>query len=232
METSQRAVFPSGGYPAEQRTRVDEAYTLIREMIRSRQLQGGSTILEAQLAREFDMSRTPVREALTRLASEGFLRPATGRGYVIAELTAEDLVNVYAVRAELEGLAAAEAAKRIRRVDVARLEDLYDDMAVALKKGDDGELAMLNSDFHATVATISGNSYLKAMLDDIRKIFDHYRPLALTVPGRRDDAHVEHGELIEALRTHDEDLARRVAKLHVERALSTRQAALDLGTTG
>ena len=213
------------------RTLVDAAYERIRSMIMDRSFSSaGSTITEAQLVRELGMSRTPVREALTRLAVEGYLRPASGRGFVIAELTAQDLVNVYAVRAELEGLAAAEAATRIRRVDLARLEDLYDDMSEALGK-DDAQLALLNSDFHRTIAAVSGNGYLEAMLDDIRRVFDLYRPTALTVPGRRDDAHAEHGQMIEALRQNDGAKARRIAELHVQRALATRQSAMPLADT-
>ncbi len=213
---------------SEPRTRVNEAYERIREVIVEQQIKANSTITEAQLTRDLHMSRTPVREALTRLESEGYVQPAAGRGYTIVEMTAEDLVNVYAVRAELDALAAGEAAKRIRRVDLAHLEDLYDDMAVALSENRDQDLATLNSEFHATIAEISGNSYLKRMLDDIRNTFDLFRMRALTVPGRRDDSHAEHGQLIEALRQNDTDLARRIARLHVQRALLARQSTASI----
>jgi GntR family transcriptional repressor for pyruvate dehydrogenase complex len=83
----------------------------------------------------------------------------------------------------------------------------------------------LNSEFHRTIAEVSGNGYLKAMLDDIRRIFDLYRPTALTVPGRREEAHAEHGQMIEALRQNVGEQARQIAELHVERALATRQSA-------
>jgi DNA-binding GntR family transcriptional regulator len=178
------------------------------------------------------MSRTPIREALARLATEGYIQPAAGRGYVIVKLTAQDLINVYLVRAELEGLAAAEAAKRIGRVDLARLEDLYDEMSVAAAEDRDKDLALLNSNFHATIAEISGNSYLKTMLDDIRNIFDRYRPTALTVPGRREYAHGDHGQMIEALRRQDSKAARKLAEDHVREALATRQSALPEENTG
>jgi DNA-binding GntR family transcriptional regulator len=217
------ATAPEGGVA---KSRVDEAYDRVKEIILAQEAAGGSTISEAKLTRELDMSRTPIREALARLATEGYIRPAAGRGYVIVSLTAQDLIDVYLVRAELEGLAAAEAAKRIRRVDLARLEDLYDEMSVATAEDRDADLALLNSNFHATIAEISGNSYLKSMLDDIRTIFDRYRPTALTVPGRREDAHGEHGLMIEALRRQDGKAARKLAEDHVRRALATRQAAL------
>jgi DNA-binding GntR family transcriptional regulator len=206
---------------------VTEAYDRVKELILDQLAAGGSTISEAQLTRDLGMSRTPVREALARLATEGFIKPAAGRGYVIVRLTAQDMIDVYAVRAELEGLAAAEAAKRIRRVDLARLEDLYDEMSAARAEGRDDDLALLNSDFHATIAQASGNTYLQTMLADIRSVFDRFRPTALTVPGRREDAHDEHGKMIEALRRQDGAAARKLAEDHVRRALATRQAALN-----
>ncbi|MBO0872263.1 MAG: GntR family transcriptional regulator [Pseudonocardia sp.] len=210
----------------EARSLVDEAYEQVKHIILAQEASGGSTISEARLTRDLGMSRTPVREALARLATEGYIRPASGRGYIIVKLTAQDLVNVYQVRAVLEGLAAAEAAQRVRRVDLARLEDLYDEMTVARDEGRDKDLASLNSNFHATIAEISGNTYLKSMLDGIRNVFDRYRPAALMVPGRREDAHTEHGDMIEALRRQDGESARELAEQHVRRALATRQAAL------
>lgn len=211
----------------EARSLVDVAYEKVKQIILEQEASGGSTISEAQLTRDLGMSRTPVREALARLATEGYIRPASGRGYVIVKLTAQDLVNVYQVRAVLEGLAAAEAAQRVRRVDLARLEDLYDEMTAARDEGRDKDLASLNSNFHATIAEISGNTYLKSMLDGIRNVFDRYRPAALMVPGRRDDAHTEHGDMIEALRRQDSETAHDLAEQHARRALATRQAALS-----
>jgi DNA-binding GntR family transcriptional regulator len=232
IPAARRSIALAPGPSTEPRTLVDAAYTRIRTMLVERTLTAGSTITEAQFVREFGMSRTPVREALTRLAGEGYIRPASGRGFVIAELTAQDVVNVYAVRAQLEGFAAGEAAGRIRRVELAQLEDLYDDMQDAIQAADDERLAQLTSTFHKQIAAASGNGYLEAMLDETRKIFDLYRPAALAVPGRRGDAHAEHGQLIEALRTHDPDLARRLAQQHVVSALAARQSVIQLNEHG
>lgn len=196
-------------------------------MIFEHELPPGTRIGEAQLTREFGMSRTPVREALARLESEGLLVAGPGRGFLVAELTSADLVDIYRVRAVLEGLAAEEAAHRATRVDIARLEDLYDAMTEASgKPGQDQQLAGLNSEFHAVIAEVSGNAYLQSMLDDIREVFELFRTTALTVPGRRDTAHDEHGRMIEALRRGDADEARQLAQGHVNRALATRQSIL------
>lgn len=195
-------------------------------MIFEHELPPGSRIGEAQLTRLLGMSRTPVREALARLASEGLLTAAAGRGFLVADLTAEDLIDIYRVRAVLEGLAAEEAASRATRVDIARLEDLYEAMANASANGHDQELAQRNSEFHSMIAEISGNTYLQAMLDDIREVFEWFRTTALSLPGRRDTAHDEHGQMIDALRRGDVDEASQIAQGHVKRALAARQSML------
>lgn len=195
-------------------------------MVFEHELPPGSRISEAQLTRQLGMSRTPVREALARLESEGMLKAAPGRGFLVAELTAGDLIDIYRVRSVLEGLAAEEAARRATRVDIARLEDTYEAMTRASAVGRDDDLARSNSEFHALIAEISGNAYLQAMLDDIREVFEWFRTTALTLPGRRDTAHDEHGQMIDALRRADADEARELAQGHVRRALAARQSML------
>lgn len=204
----------------------DQAYEQLKRMVFEHELPPGSRVSEAQLTRQLGMSRTPVREALFRLESEGLLAAAPGRGFLVAELTVDHLVDIYRVRAVLEGLAAEDAARRATRVDIARLEDSYDAMSDANADGRDADLARMNSEFHALIAEISGNTYLQAMLDDIREVFEWFRTTALNVPGRRETAHDEHGRMIEALRAGDADAARELAQRHVHRALDTRRSIL------
>jgi DNA-binding GntR family transcriptional regulator len=203
---------------------AEQAYKRIRQMFFEQELRPGSRVSEAVLTRQLGMSRTPVREALTKLEGEGLLVSAPGRGYIVTEFDVDDLVDVYHVRAALDGLAAEEAVRRINRVDLVRLEELYDAMAAACKADDGDEpLASLNSSFHALIAEISGNNYLQTMLEDIRDVFERFRTTALTAPGRRDEAHADHGLLLEALRRGDPAEARRVATQHVYDALETRR---------
>jgi DNA-binding GntR family transcriptional regulator len=208
--------------PSRLLLRSDAAYRRIRDMIMSGGLEAGSTVSEAELVRQLDMSRTPVREALRQLRAERLLVLVPGVGYVVTELSDADMQNLYMVRAVLEGLAAELAAARAGRSDIARLEDLYDEMEQAHDRHDDVGLARLNSQFHDAVARASGNDYLQRALADARETFERYRLAALGKPGRRDDAHTEHGELIAALKARDGDRARELATGHVRRALDVR----------
>jgi len=192
-------------------------------MIRTGEIASGRLVLEADLVRRLGMSRTPVREALRRLEAEGYLRPTSGRGYVVVELSHEDLFNVYRVRGALEGLAAEHAAARATSEDLVRLDGLYDRMSDAANRSDDEALTRLNSEFHSAIADVSGNTYLKSMLEDIHEVFERFRPNAVAQPVRRSDAHSEHGQLIRALRIGDQQLARALAEAHVRRALELRR---------
>jgi len=194
-------------------------------MILSDELASGERINESDLARRVGVSRTPVRDALQRLALEGYLARPDGRAYVVTRLGPEDIVDVYRVRAVLEGLAAEEATQVITRSELGRLEDLYEAMEDARAEHDDRRLATLNSTFHLTIAEASRNKYLASMLRDIYEVFERFRPVALTQPGRRDSAAEEHGRLIAALKKGDADAAREIAVDHVHRALETRQLA-------
>jgi DNA-binding GntR family transcriptional regulator len=205
--------------------RGSAAYSQLRHMIVEREWSPGVVMTESELARQLDVSRTPVREALLRLAGEGYISPAAGRGYQVIELSDRDVVNVYRVRAVLEGLAAHEAATVINRSTLGELEDLFEAMEQARADGDNRTLAELNSQFHHAITRASGNTYLEATLSNIYDVFERFRPVALIQPGRRDHAAHEHGEIIAALRAKDGDAAREIAERHVHGALSTRQAA-------
>lgn len=220
--------FRGHHYPAPP-TRSDQAYQAIRAMIFEGELMASTHITEAALVRRLGMSRTPIREALARLAAEGQLVAAPGRGFVVVEISTADLIDIYEVRARLEGLAAEEAAERLTRVDLARMEDLYDAMEDASAAADDERLAILNNRFHRVIAEASGNAYLQAMLADIHEVFDRFRATALALPGRREDAHREHGLLIAALRAQDRAEARRQGEVHVARALEARRWGLTQG---
>lgn len=195
-------------------------------MLNEHEFEPGSIVTEAELVRRLGASRTPVREALHRLEAEGHLISGPGRGYLIAELSEDDLTKVYRVRAVLEGAAAYDACEVITHAEVGRLKDLYDSMEKARLAHDDRELAMLNSTFHRAIAEASGNPYLDMCLGNIYAVFDRFRPRALEQPGRREAAAVEHGQMIEMLEKRQKDDVRELAERHVWSALETRRRSL------
>jgi DNA-binding GntR family transcriptional regulator len=223
MQAGSRLTVAARNWP----TRSAEAYQKIRQMIFDGTVSTSDLLVEARLVRALDMSRTPIREALHRLEAEGLLVAAPSGGFQVVAVADSDLENLYQVRASLEGLAAFTAAKRMTRVGLARLEDLYDEMGEAVQDGRDDDLAGLNRDFHRAIAVASGNSHLVEILDNVKGVFERFRSKAVANVERRALAHREHGELIEALRARDGEKARSLAEEHVQRALRVGTASAD-----
>jgi len=203
--------------------RLGEAvYARARQMILEGRLPPRSLVRESELARQFGVSRTPLREALRQLQAEGLLTPAQHGGYVVIDLGPEQLANAYAVRRVLDGLAAELAAVKRGRVDLAVLADLLEEMDVAVDREDDQELARLNRQFHEAIATASSNDLLQGHLSGIRDLFDLFRSEAVRNPARRAGAHAEHHALYQALVDQDADRAAHLGRQHVAQALSFR----------
>jgi len=140
--------------------------------VRARLLRGEheprSFIREVEIAEALGVSRTPVREALGRLASEGFLDRIPRRGFRVPATSLDDLVYLYPVMGALEVLAAELAFERIGEDELARLEEINGEFMKALRDRTVDRAVALNERFHHEVAVMSGNRILCDVLDDLR----------------------------------------------------------------
>lgn len=212
---------------------ADVAYQSIRVQILSGERPGGEWLREDELAAVLGVSRTPVREALRRLATEGLVTHEPNRGVQVHNWTIEDLQEVFGLRSLLEPWACAQAAAR-GQADLAALQDLADrmDAAVNTAHPDFEALTELNNRFHATILAASGSrrvqSLVSSMVDVplVWRTFARYSPEEL----RRSLAH--HHEMIDALRANDPAWAESIMRAHVQSAWSStrRHAKKAAGT--
>src|SRR5581483_10374979 len=114
----------------------DAAYARVRASILGGSIEPGSIIRESTLTGELQMSRTPIREALRRLQAEGMLEPVSQGGYVLVEFEPKALADVYAVQANLEGMAARLAAAQRNRSELGSMADALEAMQSAIRRGD------------------------------------------------------------------------------------------------
>ncbi|MDI3389552.1 GntR family transcriptional regulator [Streptomyces sp. B-S-A8] len=189
-------------------------YDAIADMIIKRVLQPGEHIVEAELAAQLGVSRQPVREALQRLCTEGWvdLRPA--QGAFVHVPTKEEADHLMAVRALLESESALLAAERATPKDIERLWELQEAGERALAADDSEGLVAANANLHAELMQIAGNSVLIehiAMVD--RRMRWYYAPIAL-VRGRK--AWDEHASLIRAVAAHNAQHACELMRRHTE----------------
>jgi DNA-binding GntR family transcriptional regulator len=179
---------------------------LLRKRIFAHELSPGSWVDEQALATEFGISRTPMREALKVLASEGLVVLRPRRGCYVAELSERDLDEVFPVMAMLEAKAAEEAARRLTDDDIARLQAIHDDLE-RYASTDADRFFDANQRFHTAVQELSGNGYLRQLIEETRKVIKLTRRDSLRLAGRISQSLDEHRGILEALRARDAALA-------------------------
>ena len=198
-----------------------QAYERIRSAIAAGELPPQVIIREADLARAYEMSRTPIREALQRLQSEGFIRPAGPGRYVALELDSKQLTDIYQVREVLVGLAARLAAQNRTRVDVAKLEDTIEAIDRACEAAADEEADDHVRTFYHALGEASGNEYLHLTLSRVTDLF-RYKALAVTHPEWRGDFRQYHRSLVDAIAKQDSELAERIGREVIATSLAFR----------
>ncbi|MCP1365669.1 GntR family transcriptional regulator, partial [Halomonas sp. BBD48] len=144
----------------KQNTLHGEVATRIRSMIDEGTLTPGSRVPEKQLCEQFGVSRTPLREALKVLASEGFVELLPNRGARVAKLTRDTLQNTFEVMSSLEGLSGELACERITETELDDIEALHRQMVTHYKNGDMREYLLVNQQIHEALVVASNNAVL------------------------------------------------------------------------
>jgi DNA-binding GntR family transcriptional regulator len=175
----------------------------------------GDKLDERQLAEQFGMSRTPVREALQRLAATGLVVARGRQGLQVAQMSLADLLDAFSVVAELEGLASAQAARRIRPEQKARLQAAHRVCAETATAEDADAFYRANLDFHETIAAGSHNRILQEELRRLTLKVSPYRRTITYQPGRMHTSIPEHERVMEAILRGDGLQAAQMMRAHV-----------------
>ncbi|MBP2366803.1 GntR family transcriptional regulator [Pseudonocardia parietis] len=208
--------------PLSQRTSEGVARVL-REEIFSGNLKPGESLPERTLAEGLGVSRTPVREALFTLQSEGLVELTPNRGATVRRITSKDIVQIYSLRAVLEAYAAAEAARTRTRKDIDALLDAQAKLERVGVSGTAHEQALADLAFHRLISDATGSSLLRTIMGQVLAFTVSYRS-RYSYPAERAALAIEqHRNILEALRAQDSELAERLMAEHVE---SSREFAL------
>lgn len=190
----------------------------LREAIINGHLKPGERLMEIQLAEEMGVSRTPVREAIRKLELEGFVVMVPRKGAYVAGVSIKDIADVFEIRAALEGLAAGLAAERITDTELEALERSLVKVAEASEAGDLEQLINMDTDFHDILYKASRNERLVQIVSNLREQIQRFRSTSLSHPGRMKLALEEHKKIVEAISDRDVELARDLAREHIENA--------------
>jgi DNA-binding GntR family transcriptional regulator len=196
-----------------------DAYSLILDAIDGGTFRPGDRLVESELAERFAVSRTPIREALQRLETQSLLA-REGRSLIVASLDHNQTAELYAVRGELEGLAARLAARHATPEEVRVLREMVeaDDALIDQPQA----LSRSNRRFHKQVHLASHNRYLVQQLDLVYRSMALMATTSLAAEGRGEIAQAEHARIVAMIEARDEEGASEALRAHISVAFVTR----------
>jgi DNA-binding GntR family transcriptional regulator len=194
---------------------ADRAYAAVRDMIVSLELRPGAVIDERSLMGRLQVGRTPLREAVRRLAQERLVEVFPRRGTFVTSVEIRDLASLAEVRLVLESHAAAVAAERASDEDRAALQALIDELPQSEGR-DTRDLIALDERIHRQVYRCTHNAFLEATLEEYYVLALRIWYLALDRARELEQAVLGHRELLEAIRDGDAEEAERTMRQHVQ----------------
>lgn len=200
----------------------DTAYAELRSRITRLQIPPGTSFTEGQIASELGLSKTPVREALTRLRQEGFVVVDHTAGYRASEVTIKDTRDLFTVLALLEGeVAWLAAGQPLSPSDLLPLEELSRRRYDPADPASADDFLEANTRFHLAIGRAAGNQRLAQLLSVSRVQMERLFRIGLLLNSPSDAVAQDHQELLEAIVSGDPDLARKVAVAHVRTSQRT-----------
>jgi DNA-binding GntR family transcriptional regulator len=199
-------------------------YAELKRQILSLELPPGRRLFEPELSQQLQVSRTPLREALRLLLAEDLVDQLPTGGMVVRSLSAEEIDELYTVRAALEGLMAGEAAERMTDESAAALTRLVARNERLVEFAEDAMNA--GHDFHLEIAEIASHGWAARLHQQVDGQMARYRAFTNQSQLRRTAALEEHRGILDALITRDADRARQLAEAHVLTARDTALAAI------
>ncbi|MCB1886247.1 MAG: GntR family transcriptional regulator [Rhodocyclaceae bacterium] len=187
----------------------------LRERIFSHELPPGTWIDEQAVADQYGISRTPLREALKVLASEGLVTLKPRRGCYVTEISETDLDEIFTVLALLEGQCAATSARDASDDEIASLVAMHKTLEAAARDGNIDQFFEGNQAFHARLQEITGNRWLQHCIEDLRKVVKLSRHHSLFSEGRLEQSLGEHRLILDAFLARDPQAAEQRMREHI-----------------
>jgi DNA-binding GntR family transcriptional regulator len=205
--------------PAESIPVRERAYEHLKASILSGRFNPGERLAEEHLAKELGISRTPIREALHKLESEGLIKPLASRGFVASQDSKDDIEELFEIRAVLEGYALRLICGRITDAVLAQLEDTVEKAEEALGRHGLDEIFQWNTRFHDTLHDlITDRHRLYHQMVTMRQYVLRYRKNTLQYPDGGERTVDGHRKILLALRLRDPDLCERVMREHIQQS--------------
>ncbi len=188
----------------------------IRDAIISGAITSGSRVSEPDLAERFGISRTPIREALRQLESEGYLTVIPRKGAVVSAFTQKDVEEFYAIKSILEGYAAKLACCRLSEKEIDRLQTINKRLSELCEQSDIKQFFKVHNDFHDLFIKAADNEKLREMINLLVTRFQRLRLMSISQPGRMAVSVTEHEKIITAFRERNCEAAELLVRKNAE----------------
>lgn len=202
----------------EYKTMQEIIHDTIKQRIITGEYTPGMRLIANDLAEELSVSRMPVREALTRLASTGLVELIPHKGAIVNELTAEDYVEIFHIRSVLEGLATRLACPNLTDDDLRKMREANGQIRTMIDE-DDVQFQQVNRIFHSTIWQRTNSKRLSALLSNLYSEAAQYRHIMVIMPGRLKEICEEHEQVLNALDRRDAEKAEQFVREHYENTL-------------
>jgi DNA-binding GntR family transcriptional regulator len=199
-------------------TKSGMVFQKLKEDIMKGRYKSGQKIVITDFARQFGVSESPVREAIKKLESEGFIENIPYSGPIVKTMDMEDMKKIYPIRIEIQGLASRLAAHKIKDIDLIVLEKSIQDMEEAYRGKKYNKAESINRKFHAVITEAAENEYIEKIASDLVNLcFKTFMPPGIfgVIPEIVPSLIQDHRDILDALKKRDEFLAEQLTQKHI-----------------
>ncbi|MGE5630136.1 MAG: GntR family transcriptional regulator [Caulobacteraceae bacterium] len=194
----------------------DIVYEYLRKAVMEGELRPGERIIEKEYAEKLKISRTPIREALRKLETEGFVEYIPRKGVVVKGFTSKDIIEIYAIRKSLEGLAMKYVVENINEQEIEKLKSLVKHMKEADSAGNIEDVFVTCQEFNEVILNASRMPRLRDLINTLHEYLERFRRITMAKASRRADAIKEHSQILDAILDKDAKRAEKLVWEHLE----------------
>lgn len=199
---------------------ADMVFDKLEASILSGEYAAGEILTELGLSQQLNVSRTPVREAIRRLQQENLVKEV-GKGVKVVGVSISDLADIYEIRSRVEGLAAKKCAEKITDDQINELNEILELQEFYTFKGVADSINNADTEFHKKIYEVCGSDIYSSMLSDLHKRVQQFRKISVENSDRAVNAHKEHRQIFEAIKSRDGKLAEKLTVKHITNAMES-----------
>lgn len=198
----------------------EKVYDTLKQMIIDGVIKPGERIIETEYSNKFQISRTPIREAIRMLELEGLVESQTTGGVIVKTLTRVEISEIYKIRIALESLIIEEIIKKINNQDIKKLEKVLKNTKKAFEVKDIEKVFSLFTEFNQILYDIASLPKVTGMINNINLYLKRFRKLSIDNPSRKEEAFEDHVQILEAIKNKELSTAISINRMHLEKSMN------------